>query len=384
MAQMKQVARHRMMLYLFILYSFGFITWCCVAQYRQAITPMSETSRFLLFLPSGGFHNQFITLGRALLLAHHLNRTLLIPPLSPSPHEQNLSQSMKPYLTTMSAPTPESWHRYFNMSRLSEIVPRHEFLSESEWTWRRQVDCYAFGKYASQLSPAAKYLSAHYGIHVNLIPIPNSQNWTFLSWDYVMNNFGNSKDDFICMANLFHVRLTKELRNRDWEDYGAKMTFSETVMDEYVTPFLHELPANFTGIHLRRGDKCKARRGSPCRFTTEKVHDLLQQDTDGNKSVFVATDETRQEEWEKIQYFKWKYINFSSTDTFKQGSPVRKLGWFAPVVIDSAILTYAQQFIGTASSTMSKIIKARRESWLNDIQSFYLEDLFPSIYEPLY
>ncbi|KAF9273332.1 hypothetical protein BGZ68_001601 [Mortierella alpina] len=89
----------------------------------------------------------------------------------------------------------------------------------------------------------------------------------------------------------------------------------------------------------------------------EKARQRLKLRTTIEPLVVVMTDTTSKEDLDAIKANGWHHM-----DHVKAGTRER-LGIFGAAMVDAAILTYADELVGTQVSTMSQVAQARRRSW---------------------
>ncbi|KAF9956564.1 hypothetical protein BGZ72_002668 [Mortierella alpina] len=104
----------------------------------QQMNAGKASGRYFTYLPMGGGNNQFISLQRAALLAKDLNRTLILPPISPNSHIKSWAGPRYSTfydidsLTTKSGVPIIEWH---DLKQTPEDVPgdfAHHWLDFSE------------------------------------------------------------------------------------------------------------------------------------------------------------------------------------------------------------------------------------------------------------
>ncbi|KAF9202194.1 hypothetical protein BGZ49_007607 [Haplosporangium sp. Z 27] len=120
-------------------------------------------------------------------------------------------------------------------------------------------------------------------------------------------------------------------------------------------------------VHLRRGDiglKCSADK-ERCLVPFDRIVEAVAlartaaaaRGLHSRLPVVVTTDTTSEDDIQRIQQLGWHRMDHSKYGTEKLW------GSFGAVLVDSAILAHADEFVGTAVSTLSKIAAARQSSW---------------------
>ncbi|KAG0348273.1 hypothetical protein BG004_005501 [Podila humilis] len=441
---------------------------------------IQPTNRFLAYLPMGGGNNQFSTLQRAALLAKDLNRTLLLPPISPSSH----IKSKIPVL---------EWH---DLKQTPSNPPRQ---LQSQWSqFSEEFPCVPNGGIGVNDTNLYDHFRQEFLLSFkSTVPQGgvDTTNGTSTEYDYARdvllrdnnndnNNNNNNEDDGMwrCLSAPYFL-VGPEVNDRAWAEVGAHLRFNnhiEDMVDDILdkllgtsttpskqqpaapsegqegqyddTPSLIERRARrrrrhpeFIIVHLRRGDivnKCKP--GVPeteCIVQIEQIAEKIDEiekkrriralsasasasaassmsdddDDDGTSTVLkkkkkaaaiqdqenkkkehvvlkrlpvlVTTNEKRPSELAKLETLGWimldhgdkildattatgedeeedddKEMEKSSSKTIKLGT-FSSLGPFWPPMLDAALLTRGNYFIGMKKSRMSQLAAQRGAAW---------------------
>ncbi|KFH64658.1 hypothetical protein MVEG_09390 [Podila verticillata NRRL 6337] len=382
--------------------------------------------RFFTYLPLGGGNNQFTALQKAALLAKDMNRTLLLPPISPNQH-----------VKTWAGPAYSEFYNLDQFIRLSGIYVL-------EWHAIKQTP-----------SDPPKSLTRHWeDFSEELVCIPNGG--VGLSNQSLFDRFrpqfllkyrphipredvtyGKSTD----YAYAKNVLLKDEvdvgasgpsplpellkclscpyflggggLGSRLWSEVGVHLRFNtriEAMVDDILDTLLSSATKGRGGgesvsripfrphpefiiVHLRRGDivkKCPAGVAEvdcvvQIETIAEKVDEIekkrrikalkgAEKDKVARLPVLVATNEKRVEELDKIEKLGWILLDHgdkSEDEDKEEGSAtnMRKLGTFAkygpwyPPMLDAVLLTRGNYMIGMKSSRMSALAGQRGHAW---------------------
>ncbi|KZT55621.1 hypothetical protein CALCODRAFT_455264 [Calocera cornea HHB12733] len=185
-------------------------------------------------------------------------------------------------------------------------------------------------------------------------------------------------DQFMCFDSLFYSTLDAvEHWSRDWDpvwnSVGRHLRWTpeiEVLAREQVNR-VFGVPDNgptppYISVHLRRGDmseSCAAGEGTcmpnndQVAAAIEEIQDQLVERGLHAPYVFVSSDETNPEWWAAIRERGWYYL-----DHEKEGTCERYGCWYT-VLLDSAIHSLADGFVGTHKSTFSVCASRRVQSW---------------------
>ncbi|KAF9104417.1 hypothetical protein BGX27_010107 [Mortierella sp. AM989] len=136
----------------------------------------------------------------------------------------------------------------------------------------------------------------------------------------------------------------------------------------------------YIAVHLRRGDitsKCPedpSRCIVPFEFYVDAVARARTIATarglHSHLPVIVTTDTTSEDDFRNIEKLGWHRIEHSKDETTQLWGP------FGEAIVDSAILAQADEFVGSAISTMSRIAAQRQLAW------YHRKALYPQVNKP--
>ncbi|KAG0365471.1 hypothetical protein BC939DRAFT_526135 [Gamsiella multidivaricata] len=349
----------------------------------QINTSNTMPGRYFTYLPMGGGNNQFVSLQKAALLAKDLNRTLILPPISPNTHipvwaGPRYSQFYDlDHFTSKSGISMVEWH---DVKQVPESVPKdfnhhwEEFSEEFPCTpnggigignnrlydkFRQQF----LLKYKVAMSPVdktqGKSTDYQYARDVLLKDTPMIETTKTAN--------GVDPNLWKCLSCPYFLS-GENLGNRAWDEVGVHLRFNdetEAMVDDILDILLRPVDGErkdtsamsasrpfrphpeFIIIHLRRGDivnKCPpgvAEKDCVVQIEAiaEKVDEIekqrriaaleehqLQQDGEGKENfvfkrlpVLVTTNEGRPEELRKLEKLGWILLDHGDEERDAEG-----------------------------------------------------------------
>ncbi|KAI1299947.1 hypothetical protein EDD11_006349 [Mortierella claussenii] len=135
-------------------------------------------------------------------------------------------------------------------------------------------------------------------------------------------------------------------------------------------------------VHLRRGDiwlKCKPQNRDACLLPLSRYVDAVaqartiaaQRGLHSRLPVVVTTDTASEDDIRQIQELGWHRIEHEQYGT------ADLWGSFGAAMVDAAILAHADEFVGSAQSTMSRVAAMRQRAW------YKREALYPTMSQKL-
>lgn len=242
---------------------------------EETACTFNTSGKYLAYLPHSGFHNQRIAFENALLLAHVLRRTLLVPPIrlgnKPIRYVEydTLSQYIElsnkeglkhcPQVPPYISRPPECLH-YFE----SAYVP---------WTWlvdlstlaARQTICHLPSMSRSwigvtfDISPSEIYTlrdKSPYQFRFVDNDQDSSNRGKYLE-DIYISQLGTIKEKLVQIGTLFGTSRL-HLENRDNQAYRnvirQSMAFANTELSNVATSIARVFEPSYISLHLRSGD----------------------------------------------------------------------------------------------------------------------------------
>ncbi|KAG0297379.1 hypothetical protein BGZ96_006758 [Linnemannia gamsii] len=389
------------------------------APHREEVANRSlpVTNRFFSYLPMGGGNNQFTSLQRAALLAKDLDRTLIIPPISPNSHikvwagpRYSEFYDLESFSAQSGIPVLE-WH---DVKQTPENPPSS--LTHHWNTFGEDFPCVANGGIGIENEHLYDHFRTQFLMNFkNLAPVQDSTHGKVTDYRIAKEILledrpGQSATDAMwkCLSCPYFLN-GPDLNDRAWEEIGLHMKFNAKVeaMADKILDTLLPRPTTvaasstrrhpeFIIVHLRRGDivtKCKPgqaekeclvqideiadkvdeiekkRRAKALANTTEQNADVVFE----RLPVLVTTNEKRPEELEKLEKLGWIMLDHGDVEKDDQGvvktSKTKKLGTmsalgpFYPPMLDAVLLTRGNYLIGMSNSRMSQLATQRGSSW---------------------
>ncbi|EIE86985.1 hypothetical protein RO3G_11696 [Rhizopus delemar RA 99-880] len=330
--------------------------------YRHKAKHHLEEQRYLAYLPHSGLSNQRIELANALLLAHMLNRTLIIPPaflgnvFGWMPGEQLMDHiswltTPKPFTKLCQKPTPSKLMTYIRQSRCDEY--RH--LGIMPWSELHDL---------SPLMPDIKYKFQD-----------------IMSINTIQEDLGLSDQDIYIYndTQLYDWRLYENtplgITVQSIVEYlGGKGSFMSIHFRTADWPFKKEMPVNLQKFIKDMTDMVGPYKSKECmQVSPEKDSGV----TVGKMvNVYIATDH-KNPKGEYSAILPW-FHEFPCTTTLNDipahlfaplddlrdmASPSKSLKSFLIPLIDAMVAAHAKRVLTTPRSTFSKYIEQLHRAW---------------------
>ncbi|KAF9921961.1 hypothetical protein FBU30_007988 [Linnemannia zychae] len=381
---------------------------------------LPATDKFFSYLPMGGGNNQFTSLQRAALLAKDLQRTLIIPPISPNSHikvwagpRYSEFYDLESFSVQSGIPVLE-WH---DVKQTPDNPPSS--LTHHWNTFSEDFPCIPNGGIGVDNSNLYDHFRPQFLMNFKSIaPVEDSTKGKAVDYTFARDILLKDKQDqsemdtmWKCLSCPYFLN-GPDMNDRSWREVGLHMRFNkkvEAMADKILDTLLPRSSSNvsaltssvrrhpeFIIVHLRRGDivtKCKPgqdekdclvqieqiaekvdqiekeRRTKALASTTEQNADIVFE----RLPVLVATNEKRPEELEKLEKLGWIMLDHGDVEKDKHGvvkeSKTKKLGTmsafgpFYPPMLDAVLLTRGDYLIGMSNSRMSQLAVQRGAAW---------------------
>ncbi|GAA5904565.1 hypothetical protein JCM5296_005236, partial [Sporobolomyces johnsonii] len=355
---------------------------------------LKEGHGYVTSFPYGGLTNQLIELFKLIHVARRLDRAAILTELK-AVHSEGGDKPLSAFfdLDSFAYYSNVSIVRWQDVKIPDAVGTQPEVLSCWGWRDERALERYNvkthFWPFPGQLQVPS---SIETSITFPGIEVLASQDNTPWLMDFANRSFGSIENappfpdqQLMCFENLFYVPSVKfvagqldksytieELRPDGpvWANVGRHLRFNSHVnhiTDELLTALLGSRRKKFVAVHLRQGDFVTLGRASSAMddvvetfsLGVKQVQAALQARRKRSKElpVLFATDSDDPVFIAKLSKLGWIYINhieFATTARFG--------GWYSGV-LDSAILSRAEGFVGTRQSTFSYVAARRVESW---------------------
>jgi hypothetical protein len=318
---------------------------------------LEEGERFFLFLPYEGATNQFISIIRAINIATTLNRTLLMPPIHSSRHDevQNLQSDWRYFLNFTEILADPSICRIKWINR--GMIPSLQKLMKEPG-----ASCVTFGRWSELWILGLPAWHFVYGFDLG-----NSfrLDWRDSNACILDSVSASDSSPMICVANVFHMACGHEHAK-----YVKRLPFSDNVLKAAWTS-LQEAgigSSRFASIHWRRGDfehACRNKNVTSCwpddetlRLEIEHIHVST-----GITDVVIGTNEP-----------DFRLPESSSSDIFVSRLPSFDTGPWTPflsIMMDSCLMTFSDYFLGNRYSSVSRIVAQRRSDMASQPSAYF-------------
>ncbi|KAG0205221.1 hypothetical protein BGX28_003158 [Mortierella sp. GBA30] len=379
------------------------------------------SNTFFTYLPMGGGNNQFTSLQKAALLAKDLNRTLIIPPISPNSHIKVWAGPRYSEFYDLEHFSSESgisileWHDVKQTpDNPSDALSRHwnEFSEE--------FPCIANGGIGVNDKNLYDHFRPQFLMNFKAVtPVEDKTAGKSTEYAYARDvllrdtkSEDGKPDMYKCLSCPYFLGAP-ELGERSWTEVGLHMRFNDkinTMVDDILDILLPRKTNNdvdengsdgrrhpeFIIVHLRRGDivtKCAPGQAEKdclvqIEEIAEKVDEIekqrriqaLKETNDKNAEVtlerlpvLVTTNEKRKEELDKLEKLGWIMLDHGDEELDDQGhvkpsaniklGTMTRLGPFYPPMLDAVLLTRGDYFIGMKNSRMSQLAAQRGANW---------------------
>ncbi|KAF9191382.1 hypothetical protein BGZ49_003549, partial [Haplosporangium sp. Z 27] len=348
---------------------------------HEVASNATSLDRFFTYLPMGGGNNQFTSLEKAAILAKDLNRTLIVPPISPNSHIRvwagpRYSQFYD--LDTFVAESGISVIEWHDVKQAPETVPGQ--FSHSWEEFSEEFPCIPNGGIGVDNGNLYDKFRQQFLLKFQAVVPPTdktkgmSTNFKFAR-DVLLKDTPVTSNDEVdpnmwrCLSSPYFLG-GDELNNRLWDEVGVHFRFNEKteamaddILDVLLGPVddgddtfksLVETSESkkafrphpeFIIIHLRRGDittKCpKGMKETDCivqiEVIAERIDEIekerriaaLEKHTGQERDfihkrlpVLVATNEQRESELEKIEKLGWILLDHGDEEVDKKGNIV--------------------------------------------------------------
>ncbi|KAF9518698.1 hypothetical protein BS47DRAFT_1325238 [Hydnum rufescens UP504] len=244
--------------------------------------PVSTNRRYLAFLPHSGFHNQRIAFENALVLAHMLNRTLIVPPVRLGlpiryvdfdklhrfhAHSSKVGLEHCPLTTEATPFTPRecigyseytllSWNAFVDLHALAQIQPLVERWDSSSGWLRRHRITERDTVYVKDYQP---YYFQIYDDLDDQRPL-NPKYIRRLDVDHLHNKYASYR--LLHLGTLFgttrlRLNITNNIKLR--REVREGIVFTNSLLMRVAQSIRHDMDgrekgSGYVGIHLRLGD----------------------------------------------------------------------------------------------------------------------------------
>ncbi|GAA5844319.1 hypothetical protein JCM9279_001767 [Rhodotorula babjevae] len=357
---------------------------------------LKDGAGYVTSFPYGGLTNQLIELFKLVHVAQRLDRAAILTELKAT-HAEGGDVPLSDFFDL----APFAYYANVSMVQWHDVkIPdvtgtRSESLSCWGWGDERPLEeryniKTHFWPFPGQLQiPSSIETSITFpGIEV----LASQDNSPWLR-DTVEKKYGSldkapafPDQQLMCFENLFYVQNVKFVKGQPdttyaieelrpdgpvWDKVGKFFHFNDHVnhvVDEFLGALLGSRRRKYVGVHLRQGDFVTL--GRAARASQEvaelyaegvrKVQEQLKKRRGASKKdlpVLFATDSDDPVFINRLTRMGWIYL-----DHREFASASRYGGWW-PGVLDSAVLSRAQGFVGTKMSTFSYVAARRVESW---------------------
>lgn len=316
-----------------------------------------ETEKYLIYLPYEGLGNQRLCLLRALYAARHLSRTLLIPPLMSSYHN-NLKLLI-------------DWRTLYDFSQFAsnatvkvpfKFVGHRMIRNVRKLLESKGSECLTHGRYVGfkDLSSSSRQFLYHFGLTWR-----GRYEWHNMTGtetekaSYMMEYFEKKREaPMVCATNFQYISFGTEM-----SEYWEKLLPSKNlVLAAWNYMCMHGIEnTRYAAIHWRRGDfewYCRKKEFSSCWPEIEdlkakifKIHE-----EHGIDLFLVGTNERTfeldmSEFGIDVVHITLPYINQDEPAEWRE---------LAPVALDEFVFEHADFFLGNKYSSLSFSVTKRR------------------------
>ncbi|KAG0034471.1 hypothetical protein BGZ81_004503 [Podila clonocystis] len=374
----------------------------------------TPVAKYMIYLPAEGFTNQFFGMLRAIMVAKSLGRTLVLPPITSSRH--NEGKKNQPWSSFFDLPT----FAYLTGVNMIEIKDLRD--PELESTKIEPLECHvAFGVGSLRvLDDTAKDFLEQWKLDFRSVGAISSRPLLEIETsefdDMVSLLRSQEHERLLCLTNVNRIEVPV---NTEWDLYGQYLYFSHRTETLFERLFLrlqrsrlaarksrlahmydndnnvnHDFgasletdrttlvpktsrlrhssvstqKASFIVIHIRRQDFiefCQTRfqhQLQQCLPTAQDLGQRLQEvlvdrpDLRG-VPVYVVTDEDRTQKLAEMRAMGWQIVNHARLGT------TTALGPFGPSILDQMLMAKAQVVIGVRPSAFFRVAAHRQRDW---------------------
>ncbi|KAG0032825.1 hypothetical protein BGZ81_009987 [Podila clonocystis] len=350
----------------------------------DAAQGLQPSDTFLAYLPMGGGNNQFTTLQKAALLAKDLNRTLLLPPVSPSSHIKTWSGVRYSDFYNLAAFTAQSGIPVLEWADVKQTPSDPPKQLTNHWAdFAEDMPCTPNGGIGVDNKNLYDHFRTQFLLNFKAtVPKEDTTLGTATEYEFARDVLLKDSDDgkekdkkpemWKCLSSPYFL-VGPEVSDRSWAEVGLHLRFNsriEGMVDEILDKLIGTVPSapssssvslevkptrrhpEFIIVHLRRGDivnKCKP--GVPeseCIVQIEQIAEkvdeiekkrriqalsgLSDSDAKDNKEsekqvlqrlpVLVTTNEKRPEELRKLEKLGWIMLDHGDVAYDAQGNVV--------------------------------------------------------------
>ncbi|GAA5896257.1 hypothetical protein JCM5296_002928 [Sporobolomyces johnsonii] len=354
---------------------------------------------YITSFPYGGMTNQLLALLKLVALGQRLDRTVILDQLQ-GVHGEGSNVPLSTFfdLEAFSYYSNTSIVNWWDVKNVTSPEREHDMLSCWGYRNERRLENYAIETHTWPIPPPFPiYWSMEASITFPGVELLAMTDYTMylkgqrdrLYPDKTIAAPPFPDPQILCFENLFYSRPitwrqgqvdrtygTEELDpNGDlWLKVGQYLRFNDhihAIVDELVASILGSARQPYIAVHLRQGDFLSLGRATndidkvTALYSTgvASVQEELKARTNGWSSrskdlpVLFATDSHDAKFLGQLAELGWKYIDHEAFQTRH-----RHGGWY-PGVVDSAILSRAQGFVGTRQSSFSYLAGRRVETW---------------------
>ncbi|KAI7823238.1 hypothetical protein BC939DRAFT_452230 [Gamsiella multidivaricata] len=314
-------------------------------QQQSIRSRLGRDTQYMMYLPDADMTNQFHSMVRAIMLAKSLGRTLILPPITVSPGQDN-SQRNQP------------WSDFFDLETFMYLTG----AKVVELQTLREPD---------SLPMTAEPLQCHITCGVgSLRPVDATAKEFLKQWKFdlsMIQQHGGTQEgglESVWAVLLFHAGRGKAFPEnglyRDAHPAGTDFHANNNNNPTTTRPYI--------SIHARRGEYIEFCQQhfqyalQSCLPTTQELASTLHDILVANPSlrglpVFVSTDEDRPEELTEFRALGWHVLDHKAIGTRE------RMGAFGPMMMDQMFMAQAQVFLGVRTSASSRLGAHRQEDW---------------------
>ncbi|KAG0359687.1 hypothetical protein BGZ54_009861 [Gamsiella multidivaricata] len=389
-------------------------------QQQSIRSRLGRDTQYMMYLPDADMTNQFHSMVRAIMLAKSLGRTLILPPITVSPGQDN-SQRNQPwsdffdletfmYLTGAKVVELQTLREPDSLPMTAEPLQCHitcgvgslrpvdatakEFLKQWKFDLsmiQPEDDIEINSSEFSELAPALKKLASEHLLCItnayNMV-VPKKEDWNlygryFYFTPDVGKHFQRTVYQLSERSTQYQQHHRAKIQNDDVKDfYNGDLVSSAIAPNTDLYRDAHPAGTDFhannnnnptttrpyISIHARRGEYIEFCQQhfqyalQSCLPTTQELASTLHDILVANPSlrglpVFVSTDEDRPEELTEFRALGWHVLDHKAIGTRE------RMGAFGPMMMDQMFMAQAQVFLGVRTSASSRLGAHRQEDW---------------------
>ncbi|KAG0360189.1 hypothetical protein BG005_011246 [Podila minutissima] len=374
----------------------------------------TPVAKYMIYLPAEGLTNQFFGMLRAIMVAKSLGRTLVLPPITSSRH--NEGKNNQPWSSFFDLPT------FAHLTGVNMIEIKDLRDPGLESTKIEPLECHvAFGVGSLRiLDDTATNFLEQWKLEFRSMGAISSRPLLEIETsefdDMISLLRSQEHERLLCLTNVNKVEVPV---NTEWDLYGQYFYFSPRTENLFERLFLrlqrsrpvsrqtrlshmyendnnvhHDFGASlemdrttlvpkggrprhlgtptqntpFIVIHIRRQDFiefCQTRFQHQLQQCLPTAQDLLQRLQEvlvdrpelRGVPVYVVTDEDRTQKLAEIRAMGWQILNHNRLGT------ATALGPFGPPILDQMLMAKAQVVIGVRLSAFFRVAAHRQRDW---------------------